>query len=148
MTTATQTKPERRQQASALIDELVNERRQVWALYFRIAELKPFTDTEQVEEAVKDFSQLLIDYLSLGHFGIYRRILEGRERRRAILEVAEKIYPEFSGTTDDAVSFNDKYEHPAGSLYAQELEKDLSRLGERLARRFEMEDQLCSLILR
>ncbi len=148
MTTATETRPERRQQASALIDELVNERRQVWALYFRVAELKPFSDTEQVEEVVKEFSQLLIDYLSLGHFGIYRRILEGRERRRAILEVAEKIYSEFSGTTQDAMTFNDKYEHPDSGLYAQDLEKDLSLLGERLARRFEMEDQLCSLILR
>lgn len=148
MTTATETRPERRQQASALIDELVNERRQVWVLYFRVAELKPFSDTEQVEEAVKEFSQLLIDYLSLGHFGIYRRILEGRERRRAILEVAEKIYSEFSGTTQDAMTFNDKYEHPDSGLYAQDLEKDLSLLGERLARRFEMEDQLCSLILR
>lgn len=148
MTTATETRPERRQQASALIDELVNERRQVWALYFRVAELKPFSDTEQVEEVVKEFSQLLIDYLSLGHFGIYRRILEGRERRRAILEVAEKIYSEFSGTTQDAMTFNDKYEHPDSGLYAQDLEKDLSLLEERLARRFEMEDQLCSLILR
>ncbi len=91
---------------------------------------------------------MLIDYLSLGHFGIYRRILEGRERRKAILEAAEEIYPDFSSTTQDAVSFNDKYEHPDSDLYARELEKDLSLLGERLAKRFEMEDRLCSLILR
>ena len=148
MSSATQAKPERRQQARALIDELVKERRQVWSLYFRVAELKPFSSSEQLTTAVNEFVQLLIDYISLGEFGIYERVLQGKERRQKILKAAEEVYPEFSGTTQTAVAFNDKYEHPEDNKKINDLEKDLSTLGETLAKRIEIEDALCGMILR
>jgi regulator of sigma D len=148
MTSATQAKPERRQQARALIDELVTERRQVWSLYFRVAELKPFASCEQLTTAVNEFAQLLIDYISLGEFGIYERVLQGKERRQNMLKAAEELYPEYSGTTQIAVAFNDKYENPENNDKINELEKDLSALGEKLAKRIEIEDKLCGMILR
>jgi len=42
------------------------------------------------------FSQILVDYVSLGHFGVYERLLAGTERRSRVLSVAKDIYPEFS----------------------------------------------------
>lgn len=137
---------ERRKQAEMLIDELLKERHQVWALYCRVAELKPFSANDQVKSKLNEFSQLLIDYVSLGHFGIYQRILDGKERRNDMLEAAEEMYPDFFETTEAAVSFNDKYDHTENGGWIENLEQDLSSLGENLAKRIDIEDQLCRII--
>lgn len=144
----TESIPERRQHMSALIDELIQERQQVWSLYCRVADMKPFNSDQQVETLLNEFCQLLIDYISLGHFGIYRRIVEGNERRNAVLRAAGTIYPEIEQTTEAAVAFNEKY----AKLYSVEisacLEMDLSQLGESLAKRIDAEDQLCEVMMR
>ncbi|MDV3241666.1 MAG: sigma D regulator [Methylocaldum sp.] len=90
---------------------------------------------------------MLIDYISLGHFGIYQRIIDGTERRRKVLELAENIYPRIAETTDAAVEFNDKYETLIGDGLKTHLEDDLSKLGEELAMRIELEDQLISSMI-
>lgn len=137
----------RHQQADMLINELLAERHQVWSLYCRVAELKPFVCNRQVKSKLAEFSQLLIDYVSLGHFGIYQRILECTEQRSQLFKLAEEMYPRFVKTTETAVSFNDKYDHGENSSLTDNLEQDLSALGESLAQRIDMEDQLCDLIL-
>ena len=116
MTVAAQSSTERRTQLSTLIDELIQERHQVWSLYCRVAEFKPFSSDQDVQSVLKEFCQILVDYISLGHFGIYQRILEGKERRAAVLKAAETIYPEIAETTEAAVSFNDKYDRMDVSL--------------------------------
>ncbi|MGR9072350.1 MAG: Rsd/AlgQ family anti-sigma factor, partial [Gammaproteobacteria bacterium] len=79
MAVAIQPAVERRNQVSHLIQELVHERQQVWSLYCRVAEFKPFSSSEEhVKKILAEFCQILIDYISLGHFGIYQRILEGK----------------------------------------------------------------------
>ena len=94
------------------------------------------------------FSQLLIDYVSLGHFGIYEHLLSGTERRDAVLTAAKEIYPEFSKTTEAVMSFNDTYDDQKHTLSIDKLESDLSSLGENLAKRIDLEDKLCHLVMR
>lgn len=137
---------ERRQQASQLIAELQNERQELWSLYFHVAELKPFSAKKQVKNKLTEFSQILVDYISLGHFGVYERILAGNERRSRVLSAAQEIYPEFSATTEAAISFNDKYEKIDEITAFDNLEQELSALGENLAKRIDLEDQLCALL--
>jgi len=143
---AVRIQPERRQQAYQLITELQNERHEVWSLYCHVAELKPFSTHDAVKNMLNRFSQLLIDYVSLGHFGLYQRLLAGNERRERVLAVANAIYPEFSATTEAVIQFNDKYEHADPSCFSDDLERDLSTLGESLAKRIDLEDQLCVLL--
>jgi regulator of sigma D len=138
--------PERRQQAYQLIAELQNERHEVWSLYCHVAELKPFSTHEAVKKMLTRFSQLLIDYVSLGHFGLYERLMAGNERRERVLAVANAIYPEFSATTEAVIQFNDKYENADSRNFIDELERDLSTLGENLAKRIDLEDRLCALM--
>lgn len=138
---------ERRQNTNQMIKELLEERRQVWSLYCAIAGMKPFTAEQPLRPKVQEFCQLLIDYISLGHFGIYQRIIDGTERRRKVLEVAENIYPRIAETTDAAVDFNDRYETLAEDELKTHLEDDLSKLGEELAMRIELEDQLISSMI-
>jgi regulator of sigma D len=147
MTAAIQLNPERRQQAMQLIEELKKERHEVWAMYCHIAELKPFSANRKVWNMLSEFSQLLVDYISLGHFGIYERLLAGNERRRAVLSLAQDIYPELSKTTDAAIAFNDKYENAEQTLENSALQQDLSILGENLALRIDLEDRLCAMLL-
>jgi len=143
---AVRIQPERRQQAYQLITELQNERHEVWSLYCHVAELKPFSTHDAVKNMLNRFSQLLIDYVSLGHFGIYERLLAGTERRERVLAVANAIYPAFSATTEAVIQFNDKYERADSSSFSDDLERDLSSLGENLAKRIDLEDQLCALL--
>jgi regulator of sigma D len=139
--------PERRQFNQHLVTELQEERHQVWSLYCKVGEQKPFSSTAQIHTLLTQFSQLLIDYVSLGHFGIYERLLSGSERRDGVLTTAKAIYPQFSETTEAVMSFNDKYDDNQHQLKVSHLEVDLSTLGEHLAKRIDLEDKLCNLVL-
>lgn len=147
MSAVMQSIPERRLETADLIKELKKERHEVWAMYCRVAELKPFSAGKKVQNKLAEFSQLLVDYVSLWHFGIYERLLSGCERRQAVLSIVDEIYPELSKTTDAAIVFNDKYEHAAINLKTDGLEQDLSILGENLAIRMGLEDKLCTILL-
>lgn len=138
---------ERRQQTSDIIDELLGERRRMWALYCSVAGLEPFTRHQSVENSLKEFCQILMDYISLGHFGIYRRITEGGERRKKVLEVVEQTYPRITESTEYAVGFNDKYEKMERDRLTDHLAADLSLLGEKLAARIDLEDRLIASLI-
>ena len=146
MSIATPVHTERRQQACQLITELQNERQELWSLYCHVAELKPFSANDAVKTLLTQFSQILVDYVSLGHFGVYERLLAGTERRSRVLTVAKDIYPEFSVTTDAAILFNDKYNNVEKIDVFEDLEQDLSVLGENLAKRIDLEDRLCEVM--
>jgi regulator of sigma D len=137
---------ERRQQSCELIAKLHNERQEVLSLYRNFAELKPFSANDAVKSLLTQFSQILVDYVSLGHFGVYEYLLAGTERRSWVLSIAKEIYPEFSATTDAAISFNDKYDNVEKIDVFENLEQDLSVLGESLAKRIDLEDRLCEVM--
>ncbi len=139
---------ERRVQTGQMIEELLQERRQMWHLYCEVAELKPFDRHQEPLEKILDrFCQILIDYISLGHFGIYRRIIEGTERRRRVIEAAERFYPRIAEATEVALKFNDRYETGQFTDRAL-LNQALSELGEALATRIELEDRLIDAMSR
>ena len=146
MPAATPIYPDRRQQNHELIAKLTNERQEVMSLYCDFVELKPFSANDALKNLLTQFSQILIDYVSLGHFGVYERVLSGNERRSRVLSVAKEIYPEFSATTDTAISFNDKYDDLEKIEVFADLEQDLSILGEGLTKRFDLEDRLCEVM--
>ncbi|MDD2770119.1 MAG: Rsd/AlgQ family anti-sigma factor [Methylococcus sp.] len=133
---------EHQQPIGDLVKELLDERRQVWLAYSELGGLKPFAPSLSLESRLRGFCQILIDYISLGHFGLYRRVTNGTEVRANAAEVADAIYPGIAEATDAAMAFNDKYERMPAEFFCEELEDDLSRLGERLALRGELEDRL------
>jgi regulator of sigma D len=146
MSIAVQMNPEKKQQAYQLIAELQKERQEVWSLYCHIAELIPFSANRTVRKKLARFSEILIDYVSLGHFGVCEYLFAGADSLDPALSVVEKIELALSASTEVAVSFNDKYENEA-AIIPDELKQDLSALGESLAIRSELEDRLCDLML-
>ncbi len=139
---------ERRSQSQQLVDELQAERKQLWALFCQIAEMKPFENSDEIAPVLMKFSEILVDYVSLGHFGLFERALSGNERRSNIMETVNRIYPSYSQTTDSVIAFNDRYDDSKKVRDLNDLEKNLSQLGEELAKRMELEDQVCSVLLR
>ncbi len=129
-----------------LIAELQEERSQVWSLYCQIAELKPFFASTEIRPILSNFLQLMIDYVSLGHFGVYEHLLTS-SCQVSQLSYAEKLYPAFSSTTASAISFNERYDNGNRKFRVDNLAQDLSALGENLAQRMELEDRLCSILL-
>jgi len=146
MPLAVQINPEKKQQAYQLIAELQNERQEVWSLYCHIAELIPFSANRTVRKKLVRFSEILIDYVSLGHFGVCEYLLAAADKSDPALSVVRKIDLALSASTEAAVSFNDKYDSNA-AIILDNLKQDLSVLGESLAARSDLEDRLCELML-
>ena len=134
-------------QTQHLISTLQAQRSAVWAMYCKIAEMQAsFADREKISPMLSSFSQLLIDYISLGHFGIYEKLMARKQQPLAALSYAIKLYPAFSNTTAVAILFNDAYVGSKRNWHTENLVSNLSKLGEHLAKRMEIEDWLCRLL--
>jgi len=143
---------DRRARTRREIKQLISERNEVLTLYCSLAgcDGNKLTPADNVDsELLQEFCQLLIDYIATGHFELYSRISEGKERRNEIIKLANTIYPRIEKTTALAVEFNDTYD--SGNKFTADLKKKLperlSLLGEELATRIELEDQLINTLL-
>ncbi|MFQ5938202.1 MAG: sigma D regulator, partial [Acidiferrobacterales bacterium] len=152
---ATKTKPaarteDRRSGTKRLVDKLSAERAEVLALFCKVAGLEPFKDdktSKHSPEVLQEFCQVMVDYIAAGHFSLYERIVNGSERRRNIAQLAGKLYPRIARTTVAALAFNDKYDTEEQRDEAPDLERDLSKIGEELEVRMELEDELLQAML-
>lgn len=140
---------ERRRGTRDSVAKMVAERTQVLALYWRLAGIDSFADEQRdpAQKLLQEFCQLLVDYIAAGHFSLYERIVNGTERRREIATVAQDLYPRIANTTTAALDFNDKYDSSDRWEITESFKSDLSRLGEELAVRIELEDKLIAQII-
>ena len=138
---------ERRSGSQELIQHMLKERNQLLSLLLQVSSEDSGDDKVQTTSNLEEFIQVLVDYIAAGHFGLYERISEGKERRKAVSDLAVEIYPRIEQTTEIALSFDEKYNPENNGANLNHLQKDLSRLGEELATRIELEDQLIQLII-
>ncbi|WP_444996558.1 sigma D regulator [Aliikangiella sp. IMCC44359] len=124
------------------VDNWLAERNQLLVQYFRLSGSRnnlSLPDGEQLNQ----FCGLLIDYVSAGHFEVYEQIVNACEvNGPESISLLEKLYPEISETTDIVVNFNDKYSQFSEDSIFERLDNDLSVLGEAIAKRVELEDDL------
>ena len=145
---------DRRERLQGTIDALIVLRRDVVRSYCRLAGIAAFDEREsgplraEPGELVR-FCETMVDYTALGHFEVYQRIIEGQERRRAVKETADDVYPAIAETTDWLVDFNDAHETFAGtSDETAALNGQLRKLGDIIALRSQLEDQLLDALRR
>ena len=138
---------ERRNETTKLIDHMLVERNQLLALLLQTSGIKVNAPSESDNDLLNEFCQVLVDYIAAGHFGLYERIVKRKERRKNVAELALKVYPEIDETTQIALSFNERYDPDNDNSDLAGLQEDLSRLGEALTTRIELEDQLISQLL-
>jgi len=139
--------PDRRVVGRETIQRLLLERRQMLVLFCRAAGLDPYPHEEGAQEVLPEFCRVLIDYVAAAHFSLYRRIVDGVERRQALIALADELYPQIEACTETALVFNDKYDAADHAYDGVELSADLSELGEALAKRIELEDRLIDVMI-
>ena len=146
MTEQTEQTQERRRggRSNELIQRMLKQRNQLLQLLVEISKHRVVGPSAEFEE----FVQILVDYIAAGYFNLYERISEGRERRKAVADLAVKVYPRIEQTTKIALAFDKKYNADSKEMDFSDVEADLSGLGEALTTRMEFEDQLIELLLR
>lgn len=131
-----------RRRSMVMIQRLIGARTEMLSLYALLARQKPFKDVSDVQMLLQEFCQSLVDYAANAHFQLYRYFAENNERRKEIYDVAVSIYPRVLNITNVILDFNDKYDCSDQCSHLNKLEEDLSQLGEILADRIELEDNL------
>lgn len=139
-------KPER-PRTRKVIEALLKERQDMLVLLWELSK-KDLQNVDQgMVDVLDDFIEILVDYIAAGHFSLYRRIAEGKERRTPVLKTAQEIYPRIAETTEVAIEFSERYEAADKSRVSSHLANDLSTLGEEVTTRIELEDKLILAML-
>ena len=128
-----------------LVNQWLEERRAFLAQYGNLANIKTFKAENTMHgESVQEFCQSMVDYLSRVHFEVFEKLLSSQsfvsrpEHQHQLISLIEKV----EMSTGSLLDFNDKY------LAIDDLDaltEDLSSLGEALAQRFELEDEVIAL---
>lgn len=127
-----------------LVTKLLTARQESLVLYHKLAALKPFMPAGPVLHLLQRFRQALVDYLALGPFEVYQALEDQpvNSPYRQARELARQCYARIARTTQAALAFHDRYEGDLSDPVLAELDQDLSRLGEHLAVRIELEDRI------
>ena len=130
---------------SEIIDRWLEERQEMLVQYCALSGLSEDLSDVQRGEKLRSFCQILVDYVSAGHFEVYDQLIkEGREFDDAdALQEAGKLYDVVDKTTEKLLDFNDKYLETDDLAT---LSVDLSQLGEALEIRFSAEDRLIAVL--
>lgn len=138
------------------IDNWLNERQELLVRYCQLAGTSPFEQKDNalpVEADIILFCQVMMDYISAGHFEVYEHIVKAcKVNGHNSHQLATKLYPQIDVTTDTALVFNDKYtdreetDENGNPINLEELfadfDADLSKIGQAMEKRFELEDEL------
>ncbi|WP_428241219.1 sigma D regulator [Gynuella sp.] len=128
-----------------VIDRWLNERQELLVRFCSIEGLEEFQSTPtSVSSKIQSFFDILIDYVSAGHFEVYEKLLKQADQYNDDgRTLYDRVYPELQKNTQENLDFADKYATEELCRQNREsLSSDLSKLGEALENRFQLEDQL------
>ncbi len=130
---------------SQAIDRWLQDRQDLLVLFLGLTSKDDSLTLPEREAKLQEFCQILVDYVSAGHFEIYEQLVqEARERDdKAGLQEARAKYTTVDGTTEEILDFNDKYQETDD---LSSLTADLSTLGVCLETRFEAEDYMLDIL--
>ncbi|MFT5420364.1 MAG: regulator of sigma D [Candidatus Endobugula sp.] len=129
-----------------IIDRWLHERQQLLVSYCALSNIKAFDeDNAEHRDNLKKLCQILVDYVSAGHFEIYDQLIkEGKDfGDKPALRQAAELYQTIDKTTETLLDFNDKYQETDD---LGELSCDLSIMGQGLEPRFSAEDQMIEVL--
>ena len=132
----------------SIIERWLQERQSLIVQYCGVSGVLQFSPrSTQSSMRLQKFCQLLVDYVSAGHFEIYYQLVrEAEEFNDDGVATANRILPAISNSTEVALGFNDHFGNPGDITENQQLPAELSALGETLAARFELEDELIDVL--
>jgi len=130
---------------SELIDDWLKERKELLVLYCELTGTHNQDEDSDAKVSVdgqlRQLCQILVDYVSAGHFEIYEQLKKEAEAFDDIAAVSalQPVFEKIQINTEQCLVFNDKCE-TLGNICS--LHRELSSLGQVLAERFELEDKL------
>jgi len=132
-----------------LIEGWLKERQDLIILYVAVDGIKEIAPSDTpISVKLQAFSQMLIDYVSAGHFEIYDELTqEAEEFQDDYSELVTSVLPRIQESTELSLDFNDKYANL--ELCVESLDQvatDLSLLGEKMVERFELEDKMIEVL--
>lgn len=133
------------QRIESLVQHWLEERRRLLYLLCAVRGIRGLTfDGVPVHYRVQQFCQVLMDYISAGHFEVYRELVhEARCFNSENAERAGQILQRLEDSTDEALAFNEDFASPEScDAQLDTLPRRLSNLLEKLEERFALEDQL------
>ena len=131
---------------SEIIDRWLNERQELIVLYCSINGVNQFhEDKRPVANKLKEMCQILVDYVSAGHFEVYEQLVrEGMEfDDDSGVKLAKSMIPKLENNTQVCLDFNDGIESVSS---VSMLQASLSELGEALEERFALEDKMIEVL--
>lgn len=131
---------------SDIIDQWLEQRQQLIKALFTLSDSEI---GKPLNEQLARFRDLLLDYISSGHFEVYEQLLrEGSDFDDGSVNRVQALFPHIQASTDAALDFNDHYdlfERPT-LREIRDFAEDLSSLCEALEDRFALEDQLIEVL--
>ena len=128
-----------------MISRWLKERQELIVLYCKVDGLKQFSSKDTpISVRVQALCDVLIDYVSAGHFEVYQMLMKEAEQFNDDYQrTIDRILPLIQHSTELALDFNDQYS--SAELCDSNLDKlarDLNQLGEKMVERFDLEDKL------
>ena len=125
-----------------LLTRWLRERREVLGKFTEIVVvLDANLDGKSLEQRQQALCELLVDYVSSGHFEVFHELInEAESFGDGSCALAEKVMPAIADTTEVIMAYEEKYSGAQG--HQEKIKRDLSALGEVLESRFVLEDQL------
>jgi regulator of sigma D len=128
-----------------LIDRWLHDRLELVRVYDTLGDTPEALAADR--EGLQKFCEVLVDYVSAGHFEIYEQL---NSEAKAFndergLELADSIYPRLKVITEAALAFNDRCDKGDCSDCTA-VAAEFNRLGSLLHERFELEDCLIEVL--
>lgn len=134
---------ERRKANADRLSRLRRDRRRIRKALSALATLGLLEDEAQSRRDLHALCELMVDYVSFAHYGIFWRINNGEERRQKAKEAAKTIYPRLQNSTNQLVKFARHYQGLDHLRKVRKrLPKELGDLRKHLDQRFRYEDEL------
>ena len=125
------------------VDTWLAERQQVLVEFYHIAGLTSQKNNAQTSmpsmAQLTSFCQILMDYVSAGHFEIFDILSAGDVQAESL---KQQLYPKLLATTDTCLTFNDRFSSLQDEELAKGINLSIEGLGKTLAERFELEDKM------
>ena len=128
------------------IKHWLEARRKLLVTFCELSNIEDFHNDDLAQgRLLQTFCQQLVDYISEAHFEIFEQLInEGHLFNDAeALASGNKLLPAIYTLTDLLLDFNDKY---LATDDLSSLAADLSNLGENMAQRFEIEDNMVNIL--
>jgi regulator of sigma D len=137
-----------RQRVDALVQRWLAERQSLIVQMIGLGEnASAGRDAPPLPERLQAFCEILMDYVSAGHFEVFDELLaEGEKRGVATPADSQSLLQRLQPTTDTVIRFNDIFEDAHNTDALANLAPELSTLGLALESRFEIEDRMIALL--